>query len=313
MRDYEILLTILPCRLVKWRKPTGPLELVTSVPRSEIVFVWFAAGPAATAAFVLSRIFHKKIVVVAGGSEVSPEKEIHGSGIRSAIRFLTTRIILNNSDLVIAVSYFNKTEILAVSKPKRLNVVYNGIDTNEYRPSGDGKIFDGLTVAAGRNRAQFTRKGLDRFAQLARCLPTRRFVAVGNLPARREWKRRFPRNVQITGPVPNDILLYYFQKSRFYCQLSRHEQFGVALVEAMATGCVPIVSDSGALPEVVGPCGIVVRNGDPLVASTAIEEFRSHCEELGNLTRKRVQTLYSIEERKMRFKEILNQLLCNTL
>jgi hypothetical protein len=27
--------------------------------------------------------------------------------------------------------------------------------------------------------------------------------------------------------------------------------------------CVPVVSDSGALPEVVSRCGVVVPNGDP--------------------------------------------------
>jgi glycosyltransferase involved in cell wall biosynthesis len=306
--DYQILSAIMPVRLVRWKNPSALLQLIPSVLQSEVVFVWFARGPASTTAFVLSRIFRKKIVVVAGGSEVSPA--IQRSGIRSAIGFLLTRIILNNSDLVIAVSHFNKREIFAVSRPKDIRVVYLGIDTNKFRP-GPSKSLDVLTVAAGTGRFQFLRKGLDRFAELANRLPARGFIAVGELASTREYKQCFGKNVRLTGSVSNNVLISYFQRTRFYCQLSRHEQFGVAVAEAMATECVPVVSDRGALPEVVGNCGIIVRGGDPIVASEAIEESWGHCERLGRLARERVQAHYSVEKRIVCFKEIFSELLPN--
>jgi glycosyltransferase involved in cell wall biosynthesis len=306
MRDYQILSAIMPVREVWWRRPFGPAKLLLAVLRSDIVLVWFAAGQAATAAFILSRILRKKIAVIAGGSEVSIEW--HGSGIRSAIRFAVTRLILNNSDLVIAVSRFNEKEILRESTPKKLEVVYNGVNTNEFRPGGR-KTLDILTVSAGRSRAQFVRKGLDRFAELARCLPHRRFVAVGELAAVEELTSCFPNNIQVTGAVSNSILLSYLQRARFYCQLSRHEQFGVSVAEAMAVECVPVVSDNGALPEIVGDCGIVVRDGDPVMASAAVEDYWNRCDGLGALARERVQALYSVDIRISRFKEIFSELL----
>jgi glycosyltransferase involved in cell wall biosynthesis len=40
------------------------------------------------------------------------------------------------------------------------------------------------------------------------------------------------------------------------------EQFGRVLVEAMASGCVPIGSDSGAIPFVIGTAGLIFPERD---------------------------------------------------
>ena len=37
----------------------------------------------------------------------------------------------------------------------------------------------------------------------------------------------------------------------------------MAVVEAMLAGCIPVVSDRGALPEVVGDAGIVTEGVEP--------------------------------------------------
>jgi glycosyltransferase involved in cell wall biosynthesis len=77
----------------------------------------------------------------------------------------------------------------------------------------------------------------------------------------------------MTGELPEVVPL--LQRARFYCQLSRREGFGVAVAEAMACKCVPMVSDSGALPEVVRQCGVIVPNDDPAKPARAIEELIS--------------------------------------
>lgn len=52
------------------------------------------------------------------------------------------------------------------------------------------------------------------------------------------------------------------------------EQFGRVVVEAMASGVPVVVSDSGALPEVVGDAGIVVPQGDALALAAVLENLR---------------------------------------
>jgi glycosyltransferase involved in cell wall biosynthesis len=49
------------------------------------------------------------------------------------------------------------------------------------------------------------------------------------------------------------------------------EQFGRVVTEALACGRCVIVSDSGALPEIVGDAGIVVAQGDAEALASALQ------------------------------------------
>jgi glycosyltransferase involved in cell wall biosynthesis len=40
------------------------------------------------------------------------------------------------------------------------------------------------------------------------------------------------------------------------------EPFGVVVLEGIACGCIPIVSDSGGLRDAVGNAGLIFKNGD---------------------------------------------------
>jgi len=47
----------------------------------------------------------------------------------------------------------------------------------------------------------------------------------------------------------------------------------VVALEGLACGLVPIVSDSGGLPDAAGPCGRVVPRADPAALETAISSL----------------------------------------
>jgi glycosyltransferase involved in cell wall biosynthesis len=48
------------------------------------------------------------------------------------------------------------------------------------------------------------------------------------------------------------------------------EPFGLVVLEALACGCLPVVADSGALPQAAGPCGLVASRGDPAAWADAL-------------------------------------------
>ncbi len=52
------------------------------------------------------------------------------------------------------------------------------------------------------------------------------------------------------------------------------EQFGRVIIEAMASGVPVIGSDSGAIPDIIGPAGIIVPEGDVAALSTALTRLR---------------------------------------
>jgi glycosyltransferase involved in cell wall biosynthesis len=69
--------------------------------------------------------------------------------------------------------------------------------------------------------------------------------------------------VEFTGPVAHAEVPARLRQLDIYVAPSRHESFGVAVVEAMACGLPVVVSDAGGLPEVVddGGNGLVVASG----------------------------------------------------
>jgi glycosyltransferase involved in cell wall biosynthesis len=75
------------------------------------------------------------------------------------------------------------------------------------------------------------------------------------------------------------------------------EQFGAALAEAMACGVPVIGSASGAIPEVVGDCGIVVEENNPTALAQAIQTLASDPDRRARYAkagRKRFEQEYSV-------------------
>jgi glycosyltransferase involved in cell wall biosynthesis len=51
------------------------------------------------------------------------------------------------------------------------------------------------------------------------------------------------------------------------------EGFGVVALEGIAAGCAIVASQSGGLPEAVGPCGLLFPNGDVAALASALKEL----------------------------------------
>lgn len=54
---------------------------------------------------------------------------------------------------------------------------------------------------------------------------------------------------------------------------SVYEEFGIPTCEAMACGCPPVVSSTGALPEIAGDAGLIVDPFNPPVMADALESM----------------------------------------
>ena len=115
--------------------------------------------------------------------------------------------VYKNADLVLPVSKNTKRELFGRVKPKKVHVVYNGIDTDKFIPSNNKEKYV-LTVGAV-SWSNLKRKGLETFVKTAKILPKTRFILVGRHADNsiNYLKRIASKNVEFTGYVPFERLL----------------------------------------------------------------------------------------------------------
>jgi len=190
-----------------------------------------------------------------------------------------------------------------VAGPRRIETVYNGIDTSVFSPGGrkENIVLTVCFVSTENIRL----KGLDTFIDAARHLPEVRFVLLGRAldDALETLKRGAPDNVEFVGAVGQGELIEWYRRAKVYCQISYRESFGVALAEAMSCECVPVVTDRGALPEVVGDLGFVIPYADTRATVDAIS--RALISDAGPAARKRVCDTFSVEQREQELRRII--------
>jgi glycosyltransferase involved in cell wall biosynthesis len=80
--------------------------------------------------------------------------------------------------------------------------------------------------------------------------------------------------VSFRGQVNDDDLIGAMAASDVLVAASRHEGFGVPVIEAMAMGLPVVANEAGALPEIVGDAGVLVDALDPYALAAGIEEIR---------------------------------------
>lgn len=148
-----------------------------------------------------------------------------------------------------------------------------GFDSDAWKASGERDPKRFITVASNAHKPYIqVIKGLDMILQIAPRFPDHEFVIIG---AKEGSFKNKPANVIEVPFVPNEELPAYFGAASFYLQLSVSEGFGNALCEAMLCGCIPIVSEVGAMPEIVGDSGVVVPKRDVEVLAESIREALS--------------------------------------
>lgn len=277
--------------------------------KSDVFFVWFGADVQAIFSVFFAKILRRKIIVVAGGYDVVYEPKIQYGVFMKWYRAAMSLIIFKESDVTIPISESTKRELLQKTKPKKVVLIYNGIDTDYFKPQGEKK--DIVMTVGAITKSNLKRKGLETFVKTSVHLPETRFVLVGSSDGSIErLKRTAGENVEFKGYVKPEKLLSLYQESKIYAQLSFHEGFGVALAEAMSCECIPIVTRRAALPEVVGNCGIYVPyDNDVIIAEKIRQIFNDENLILGRKSRKRIEEKFSLKRREEELVKLIKDMM----
>lgn len=280
-------------------------KLIKGVIWSDITFCWFATDTA-YAAIRLAQIFRKKSVVIVGGYEVANEPGLNYGGLIKPL--MASRIVytLNNVTIVIPVSEFTKKEILHISKPNKMQLIYNSIDTQKYTPLGEKENI-AITVCYISERSVAI-KGLITFVNTAKLLPNIKFFIVGKIidESIEQLKVISPPNLSFITNISEETILQWYRKAKVYCQLSHRESFGVALAEAMACGCIPVITNRGAMHEITGDTGYQVPYGDANATAEAIKKALASQD--GDKARKRIVENFTLVTRGRKLFDLIEKL-----
>ena len=100
--------------------------------------------------------------------------------------------------------------------------------------------------------------------------------------------------VLFSGALSDAALAAAVAGSDVFVLTSRHEGFGVPVLEAMTLGVPVVANAAGALPEVVGDAGLLVDALDPYAVAEAVARLRSEAglrESLAAAASRRVDAL----------------------
>src|SRR5680860_1338358 len=77
---------------------------------------------------------------------------------------------------------------------------------------------------------------------------------------------------EFTGWISDEDLEELYRRASVYVQASRHEGFGLAVAEAMLAGCVPVVMNVTAMPEVVDGAGVLISSQEPATVAQGVRD-----------------------------------------
>lgn len=195
--------------------------------------------------------------------------------------------IKDSTDIFIAVTERAKSALMVEGVPeKRIRVVPVGIDTDRFKPADADpdirKKFnvtdeDVVVLFIGRLTKE---KGIYDLLYATRLMAAEpglehvKIVIVGNGPEKENILRTIhtlgiEANVRIVGGFSYELMPKLYNAADIFILPSIpmpfwQEQFGMVLVEAMASGLPVITTLSGSIPEVVGDSAILVQPNDLL-------------------------------------------------
>jgi len=223
-----------------------------------------------------------------------------------ALSSFCERTGIESADAVIAVSSAMRADV-RTAYPQvddaRIDVIYNGIDTERYRPDPRTDVLERRGIAVDRPIVLFVgrvtrQKGIvhlldagleiDPDAQLVFCAGAPDEPEIERATRERVERLRAARDVVwIEEMLPKDDVIQLLSHASVFCVPSIYEPLGIVNLEAMACEAAVVASAVGGIPEVVvdGETGLLVpvqlgADGNPVDPARFATDFAARVNEL---------------------------------
>ncbi|WP_433383381.1 glycogen synthase [Actinoplanes sp. CA-142083] len=199
-----------------------------------------------------------------------------------ALSSFCERVAIENADAIIAVSGGMKRDVLTAYPsvdPGKIQVVYNGIDTDQYKPDHGTGVIERLGIDLSRPSVVFVgritrQKGLPYLMRACRDLPPQtQIILLAGAPDTREIadevealavELRGARDehgvIWVQEMLPKTEVIQILTHATVFVCPSIYEPMGIVNLEAMACETAVVATATGGIPEVVadGETGLLV-------------------------------------------------------
>jgi glycosyltransferase involved in cell wall biosynthesis len=215
--------------------------------------------------------------------------------------------------LVSAHAAMDVAALLAV-RPEVMTVIPLGIDQEVFHPQPDIRRAPNrlLTTASADVPLKGLRFLIEAYAQLLASHPDLELVVIGKLrkgpTAELLDELGLAGRVRFISDLSNEDMAEQYARATVCVTPSLYEGFGLPAAEAMSCGAAVVVTDGGALPEVVGEAGVVVPKGDATalaVAIGALLDDPARRSELGAAARRRARKTYTRDRAAQAYEAVL--------
>lgn len=233
---------------------------------------------------LLKPVFGYRFVIGCQGTDV---EGMHGLKKKSA------SFILNRADAITCVSEAQKTEMYRqVDVITPVYTIYNGVDMSVWEGNTKRVTRGQNVISVGATRYE---KGHDiliqAFSKVLDLYPRATLTIVGDGSYRESCEQLIDEldlrdSVEITGWLPREKVRDRLHAAQLFAFPSRQEAFGMALLEAMASGLPVVATRTEGIPEVTeGAYALLVDPEQPLQLAEALKqalankEWRLHAAE----------------------------------
>ena len=288
----------------------NPVAVIGGVLRADLVFGWFASWHTFFP-ITLASLLRTPTVLIVGGFDTANMPDIGYGHQRGGLRRWASRWIMRRARRLITNSDYSLSEIErnTTIPPARVTVVHHGVPD----PFGElpaPKRRESLTVGA-IDRTTLVQKGQLAFVRTAAELPDVKFVLAGKWldDAVDVLRAEASDNVELTGWLDDEELRERYRRAAVYVQASRHEGFGLAVAEAMLAGCVPVVMNATAMPEVVGDAGVLIDSQRPTEVAAGVRRALELGPDVAWRARERILTTFPMKGRREGIQRVVEEAL----
>jgi glycosyltransferase involved in cell wall biosynthesis len=288
----------------------APFKTLLRLLPVDLSYTWFATTDAYWIV-LLSRLLGKSSIIVVDSVDPTDQRSLRGGIWLNPWRTPLVKYAVRHADRVLVVAPMLKEQLKMLCGYHGANIAWvpMGFDVTQWVPA-DSTQSRVLTVAACADASRLRAKGIDFLVSCAQKMPEVKFTVIGTL---RETAlgAGIPDagNVEYLPQVPRSELANHYRATRVYFLPSASEGMPNSLCEAMLCGCIPVATEVGAVPEILGGTGFRVQHGDTEGAVRALRSALEAPASVGDAARQRILDNVLIDRRERELLETIAEVL----